>query len=99
VQVRHHASTAKAGADLRHAAQATFLCACVLPERDMGLEAQVRRFPSQTQGEEHMNTYEDDEFQRIEREMKWRQMLIDNPPVAIPLITEEEWQALNAEKE
>ena len=46
-----------------------------------------------------MNTYEDDEFQRIEREMKWRQMLIDNPPVAIPLITEEEWQALNAEKE
>ena len=46
---------------------------------------------------EHMNTYEDDEFQRIEREMKWRQMLIDNPPVAIPLITEEEWEALNKE--
>jgi hypothetical protein len=44
---------------------------------------------------EHMKTYEDDEFERIEREMKWRQMLIDNPPVTIPLITEEEWQALN----
>jgi len=44
---------------------------------------------------EHMKTYEDDEFERIEREIKWRQMLIDNPPVAIPLITEEEWQALN----
>jgi hypothetical protein len=44
-----------------------------------------------------MNTYEDDEFQRIEREMKWRQMLIDNPPVSIPLITEEEWIALNKE--
>ena len=42
-----------------------------------------------------MKTYEDDEFERIEREIKWRQMLIDNPPVAIPLITEEEWQALN----
>lgn len=41
-----------------------------------------------------MNTYEDDEFERIEREIKWRQMLIDNPPVSIPLITEEEWQAL-----
>ena len=44
---------------------------------------------------EHMKTYEDDEFERIEREIKWRQMLIDNPPVTIPLITEEEWQALN----
>ena len=42
-----------------------------------------------------MKTYEDDEFERIEREMKWRQMLIDHPPVAIPLITEEEWAALN----
>jgi len=42
-----------------------------------------------------MKTYEDDEFDRIEREMQWRQMLIDNPPVTIPLITEEEWQALN----
>jgi hypothetical protein len=48
---------------------------------------------------EHMKTYEDDEFERIEREMKWRQVLIDNPPVAIPLITEEEWQALNATPE
>ena len=44
-----------------------------------------------------VNSYEDYEFERIEREMKWRQMLIDNPPVSIPLITEEEWQALNRE--
>jgi len=47
---------------------------------------------------EHMNTYEDDEFERIEREMKWRQIPNDLPkdlPKAIPFITEEEWQALN----
>ena len=44
-----------------------------------------------------IRTEEDDEFQRIEREMKWRQMLIDNPPVSIPLITEVEWIALNKE--
>jgi len=44
-----------------------------------------------------MNT-EDSEFERIESESKWRQMLIDNPPVAIPLITEEEWQKLNKEE-
>jgi len=43
---------------------------------------------------EHMNTYEDDEFERIEREMKWRQ-IPDDLPKAIPFITEEEWQALN----
>jgi hypothetical protein len=42
-----------------------------------------------------MNSYEDDEFERIESEIKWRKWLEDNPPVAIPLITEEEWQALN----
>jgi hypothetical protein len=43
---------------------------------------------------ENMNT-EDDEFERIEAEAKWQKMLIDYPPVAIPLITEEEWQAIN----
>ena len=42
-----------------------------------------------------MNTFEDDEFERIEREIKWRKFLDENPPVAIPLITEAEWQALN----
>ena len=41
-----------------------------------------------------MNT-EDDEFNRLEMEAKWRKFLTENPPVAIPLITEEEWQALN----
>jgi hypothetical protein len=41
-----------------------------------------------------MKTYEDDEFERIEREMKWRQ-IPDELPKAIPFITEEEWQALN----
>ena len=45
-----------------------------------------------------MNT-EDDEFERIEREMKWRKFLDENPSVSIPLITEEEWQALNATPE
>jgi hypothetical protein len=46
-----------------------------------------------------MKTYEDDEFERIENEMKWRKFLDENPPVSIPLITEEEWQALNATPE
>jgi hypothetical protein len=36
-----------------------------------------------------------EEFDRIEQEAKWRKFLADNPPVAIPLITEEEWAALN----
>jgi hypothetical protein len=45
-----------------------------------------------------MNTYEDDEFARIEFEIKWRQFLQKNPPISIPLITEEEWQALNQEE-
>jgi len=39
-----------------------------------------------------MNT-EDDEFERIEREMKWRQ-IPDDLPKAIPFITEEELQEL-----
>ena len=42
--------------------------------------------------EEHMNT-EDDEFERIEREMQWRQGL-DELPKAIPFITEEQLQEL-----
>ena len=46
-----------------------------------------------------MKTYEDEEFERIESEMKWRKFLDENPPVSIPLITEEEWQALNAAPE
>jgi len=46
-----------------------------------------------------MKTYEDDEFERIENEMKWRKFLDENPPVSIPLITEEEWQTLNATPE
>jgi hypothetical protein len=46
-----------------------------------------------------IHTEEDDEFERIEREMKWRQMLIDHPPIAIPLISQEEWEALNAEQD
>ena len=46
-----------------------------------------------------MNTYEDDEFERIEAEAKWRKFLDENLPVSIPLITEEEWQALNAAPE
>jgi hypothetical protein len=39
-----------------------------------------------------MNT-EDEEFERIEREAKWRQ----REPSPIPLITDEEWEALNEE--
>jgi len=40
-------------------------------------------------------TDEDWEFNRIEQEIKLRKFLTDNPPVAIPLITQEEWEALN----
>jgi hypothetical protein len=40
-----------------------------------------------------MNTYEDDEFARIEMENKIR----ETSP--IPLITDEEWAALNKEEE
>ena len=45
-----------------------------------------------------MNT-ENSEFERIEAEAKWRKFLDENPPISIPLITEEEWQALNATPE
>ena len=38
-------------------------------------------------------TPEDEEFERIEREMKWRQ-IPDELPKAIPFITEEELQLL-----
>ena len=41
-----------------------------------------------------MNTYEDDEFERIEMEIKLRQ----REPSPIPLITDEEWEALNEEE-
>lgn len=41
-----------------------------------------------------MNT-EDDEFSRLEMEIKWRQFLEENPPISIPLISEEEWEELN----
>jgi len=44
-----------------------------------------------------MKTYEDDEFERIEREIKWRQ-IPEQIPTAIPLITEEEWQQLLKEE-
>ncbi|CAB4121699.1 hypothetical protein UFOVP21_40 [uncultured Caudovirales phage] len=40
-----------------------------------------------------------EEFDRIEAEAKWRKFLDENPPISIPLITEEEWQALNATPE
>jgi hypothetical protein len=46
---------------------------------------------------EHMNTYEDDEFERIERELKWRQIPNDLPK-AIPFITEEELEQLLKEE-
>jgi hypothetical protein len=42
-----------------------------------------------------MNDYEDDEFNRIEMEIKFRQ----REPSPIPLITDEEWEALNAQEE
>jgi hypothetical protein len=44
-----------------------------------------------------MKTYEDEEFNRIECEMKWRQMP-DDPPKAIPFITEEELEQLLKEE-
>jgi len=44
-----------------------------------------------------MKTYEDDEFERIEREFKWRQ-IPDDLPKAIPFITEEELQELLKEE-
>jgi hypothetical protein len=52
------------------------------------------------QGENIMNT-EDDEFNRIEREAKVRMMAVRysmekvKEPSPIPLITDEEWAALN----
>jgi hypothetical protein len=42
-----------------------------------------------------MNTYEDDEFERIEMENKIR----EREPSPIPLITDEEWEALNASEQ
>ena len=42
MQARHHASAAKTCPDLRHAAQAALLRACVLAQRFVGLEAKVR---------------------------------------------------------
>jgi hypothetical protein len=42
-----------------------------------------------------MNTYEDDEFNRIEMENKIR----EREPSPIPLITDEEWEALNASEQ
>ena len=51
-----------------------------------------------------MNT-EDDEFNRIEREAKARMMAVKyalqqaQKTSPIPLITDEEWEALNAEEE
>ena len=51
-----------------------------------------------------MNT-EDDEFNRIEREAKARMMAVKyamqqaQKTSHIPLITDEEWEALNAEEE
>jgi hypothetical protein len=51
------------------------------------------------EGAKMIRTEEDDEFERIEREIKWRQMLIDHPPIAIPFISQEEWKALNADED
>lgn len=50
-----------------------------------------------------MNT-EEDEFNRIERESKARMLAVEHALrkisiVSIPEITQEEWDALNAEKE
>ena len=51
-----------------------------------------------------MNT-EDDEFNRIEREAKARMMAVKyamqqaQKTSPVPLITDEEWEALNAEEE
>jgi hypothetical protein len=48
-------------------------------------------------------TAEDEEFNRIEREAKARMMAVQyalqRQPSPIPLITDEEWEALNAEEE
>jgi hypothetical protein len=52
-----------------------------------------------------MNDYEDDEFNRIEMEARVRQMAVRyameraKEPSPIPLITDEEWEALNAQEE
>jgi hypothetical protein len=48
---------------------------------------------------EMKKTYEDEEFECIEREIKWRKFLDENPPISIPLITQEEWKALNADQD
>jgi hypothetical protein len=51
-----------------------------------------------------MNDYEDDEFNRIEMEARVRMMAVryaieqSREPSPIPLITDEEWAALNAEE-
>jgi hypothetical protein len=51
-----------------------------------------------------MNDFEDDEFNRIEMESRVRQMAVRyameqaREPSPIPLITDEEWAALNAEE-
>jgi hypothetical protein len=51
-----------------------------------------------------MNDYEDDEFNRIEMESRVRMMAVRyameqaKEPSPIPLITDEEWAALNAEE-
>ena len=50
-------------------------------------------------------TEEDEEFERIEREAKARMMAVRyameraKEPSPIPLITDEEWEALNKEQE
>ena len=51
-----------------------------------------------------MNTYEDDEFNRIEMESHARKLAViyalqkERETSQIPLITDEEWAALNAEE-
>jgi hypothetical protein len=51
-----------------------------------------------------MGDYEDDEFNRIEMEARVRMMAVryaierSKEPSHIPLITDEEWEALNAEE-
>ena len=52
-----------------------------------------------------MGDYEDDEFNRIEMEARVRMMAVRyamekaKEPSPIPLITDEEWNALNAKEE
>ena len=55
-----------------------------------------------------MNDYEDDEFNRIEMEARvrmmavryameqaeWREFVQNNPPIAIPFITAEDWEKI-----